>query len=76
MAQLFSLGDFTHIKNMKIIGSLLCIAAVGLIFGHIVGQKPDSAAHNIQDWAVIGVLLAIGIPLSQGKKKPKDTDKK
>jgi hypothetical protein len=47
-----------------------------LIFGKIVGQKPDTAAHKVQDWAVIGVLLAIEIPLPQGKKKPKDSDKK
>jgi hypothetical protein len=60
----------------KVIGSILCIVAILLIFGHIVGQKPDTAAQKIQDWAVIGVLLAIGIPLSTGKKKPEGTDKK
>jgi len=61
----------------RIIGSILCILAILLIFGKIVPQKPDTAAHKIQDWAVIGVLLAIGIPLSAAKKKnPEGTDKK
>jgi hypothetical protein len=60
----------------KAIGSILCVLAILLIFGKTVGQKADTTAHNIQDWAVIGVLLAIGVPLSQGKKKPKDSDKK
>jgi hypothetical protein len=60
---------------MKILGSILCIMAVLLMLGHIVDQKPETSAHKIQDWALIGVLLAIGLPLSQGKKKPKDTDK-
>ena len=53
----------------KVIGSILCIVAIFLIFGHIVGRKPDSTAHKVQDWALIGVLLAIGIPLSAAKKK-------
>jgi uncharacterized membrane protein YbjE (DUF340 family) len=60
----------------KVIGSILCIVAILLAFGHIVGQKSDTAAHNIQDWALIGVLLAIGVALSTGKKKPEGTDKK
>lgn len=60
---------------MKIIGSLLCIAAILLGFSLGFGQKPDTTEHKIQDWAVFGVLLVIGIALSQGKKKPKDTDK-
>lgn len=60
----------------KVFGSLLCIAAIGLMFNHIVGQKPDTAAHNAQDWALVGVLLAVGIPLSSGKKKSEETKEK
>ncbi len=61
----------------RVIGSILCILAIFLIFGEIVPQKPDTAAHKIQDWAVIGVLLAIGIPMSGGKKKKQEgTDEK
>ena len=46
------------------------------MFGHIVGQKSDTPDHKAQDWALIGVLLAVGIPLSSGKKKSEGTDKK
>jgi uncharacterized membrane protein YbjE (DUF340 family) len=60
----------------KVFGSLLCVAAIGLMFGHIVGQKSDTPAHNAQDWALIGVLLAVGIPLSSGKKKSEGTKEK
>jgi uncharacterized membrane protein YbjE (DUF340 family) len=60
----------------KVFGSLLCVVAIGLMFGHIVGQKSDTAAHNAQDWALVGVLLAVGIPLSSGKKKPKSNEEK
>jgi hypothetical protein len=63
--------------NMKrVIGSILCILAILLIFGEIVPHKPDTVTQKIQDWAAIGVLLAIGIPLSGGKKRnSEDTDK-
>jgi hypothetical protein len=60
----------------KFIGSILCIAAILLIFGNFVGQKRDNTAHKIQNWAVIGVLLAFGIPLSSGKKKSDGTERK
>jgi uncharacterized membrane protein YbjE (DUF340 family) len=60
---------------MKILGIILCIAAIGLAFGHVIGPKLDRA-KNIQEWALFAVLLAVGLRLSQGKKKPKDTDKK
>ena len=60
----------------KVIGSILCFVAIVLILSHIIGQKPDITEHKIQDWAVIGVLLAIGIPLSTVKKKPESTNKK
>ena len=66
-----------HTTNMKkVIGSILCLVAIVLILSLIVGQKPDTTEHKIQDWAVIGVLLAIGIQLSTAKKKPESTDKK
>ena len=60
----------------RVIGSILCFAAIMLIFVQIVGQKPESKSHKVQDWAVIGVLLAIGIALSTAKKKPEGTGKK
>ena len=60
---------------MKIFGIILCIAAIGLAFSHVTGPKLDTA-QNIQEWALVGVLLAVGLRLSQGKTKSKDTDKK
>ena len=66
------------IADMKrVLGSILCIVAILLIFGQIVPQpKPETTTQKIQDWAMIGVLLAIGIPLSSARKKTEDTDKK
>ena len=59
----------------KAIGSILCILAVLLILGTLVGQnKADTKAQKIQNWAAIGVLLAIGIPLSSGRGKRGETD--
>lgn len=70
---LLELTRSSTITNMKrVIGSILCILAILLMFGEIFPHKADTAAHKIQDWAVISVLLAIGIPLSGGKKKPED----
>lgn len=60
---------------MKILGIILCIIAVLLAVGLVSGPKLD-AQHQIQEWALFGVLLAVGLRLSQGKKKPKDTDEK
>jgi len=60
----------------RAIGSILCVVAILLVFGKIVRQKAGTTAQNVQDWAVIGVLLAIGIPLSQGKKEPTDSGDK
>jgi len=60
----------------KVIGSILCLAAIALAFGQIVARKPDTAEHKIQDWAAVGVLLAIGIALSSGKKKVESAEKK
>jgi uncharacterized membrane protein YbjE (DUF340 family) len=60
---------------MKIFAFILCIAAIGLAFGHATGPMLDPA-QSIQQWALFGVLLVVGLPLSQGKKKPADTDKK
>lgn len=62
------------IRNMKkAIGSILCIVAVFLIVGSIVGQEADTTEQKIQNWAFIGLLLAVGVPLSSGKK-PESTD--
>ena len=65
----------------KAIGTILCVLGILLIVVKVIpgGKKPgppEPRADQIQDWAVIGVLLAIGVPLSQGKKKPQDTEKK
>ena len=61
----------------RVIGSILCVAAILLIAGKIIPQKQaESTTEKIQDWAVISVLLAIGIPLSSAKKKPNGSDKK
>ena len=60
----------------KVIGNILCVVAALLILGKLIGQKPDMEVNNIQDWAVIGVLLAIGVALSSGKKKPAAVEKK
>jgi hypothetical protein len=61
---------------MKLFGILLCIMAIGGIVHQILSPAPDTTEHKLQDWALTGVLLAIGIPLSKGKKKPKDMNKK
>ena len=58
----------------KAIGSILCVVAILLVIGKIIPSKPETTAHKVQDWAVIGVLLAIGIPLSQAKKKSKESN--
>ena len=56
----------------KAIGSILCILAILRIVSLIIlPQKTDTTANRIQDWALVAVLLAIGIPLSA---KPQDSD--
>lgn len=60
----------------KGIGTVLCILAILQIASLIIVPKADTTAHRVQDWALVGVLLAVGIPLSQGKKKPTGTDNK
>jgi hypothetical protein len=55
----------------RIIGSILCIVAVLLILGNVIGQKPDTTAHKVQNYALIGVLLAVGIPLSRAGSNAK-----
>jgi uncharacterized membrane protein YbjE (DUF340 family) len=52
---------------MKIFAFILCIAAIGLAFGHATGPMLDPA-QSIQQWALFGVLLVVGLPLSQGTK--------
>jgi hypothetical protein len=60
----------------QIIGSIFCIIAILLIAGRILGQKADTPEHNAQDWAVIGVLLALGVAFSNKKKKSEGTEDK
>ncbi|MFA5206803.1 MAG: LPXTG cell wall anchor domain-containing protein [Lentisphaeria bacterium] len=55
----------------KVIGSVLCVVALTIGLGKIIGHKPDTAWHNAQDWALFGVLLTTGIALFHGKKKKK-----
>jgi hypothetical protein len=57
----------------KAIGSILCILAILRIMSlTVLPQKPDTTAHRVQDWALVAVLLAIGVPLSSAKK-PQDS---
>ena len=59
----------------RALGSLLCIVAIAQIVNLMIGPKVDTTAHRVQSWALVGVLLAIGIPLSAAKK-PQDSNKK
>jgi len=59
----------------KAIGSIICIVAILQIVSLMIGPKVDTTAHRVQRWALVGVLLAIGIPLSAAKK-PQDSNKK
>lgn len=59
----------------KAIGSILCILAVLRIVSlTALPQNADTASHQVQDWAFVAVLLAIGVALSAGKK-PQGSDK-
>jgi hypothetical protein len=61
----------------KAIGSILCIFAILRIVSlTILPRNPDTTAHRVQDWALVAVLLAIGVPLSAAKPKPKDSGNK
>jgi len=60
----------------RAIGSILCILAVLRIVTLIAGPAADTTAHRIQDWALVAVMLAIGIPLSLAKTKQADAEKK
>ena len=64
----------SHIMK-KAIGSILCILAILRIVSlTILPQKADTTSHRVQDWALVAVLLAIGVSLS-ATKKPQDSDK-
>jgi predicted Kef-type K+ transport protein len=52
----------------RAIGSILCFAAIMLIVGQTLKPTADTSAHKAQMWAVIGLMLAIGVPLSAAKK--------
>ena len=54
----------------RAIGSVLCILAMLRIVSLINGPPADTTAHRVQDWALVGVFLTIGIALSSVKKKP------
>jgi len=59
----------------KAIGTILCILAILRIVSlTILPQKPDTTSNRIQDWALVAVLLTIGISLS-ATKKPQDSGK-
>jgi hypothetical protein len=60
---------------MKIIGSILCLVAICLAVGIMTGPRLD-IWQNIAQWSIFGILLGVGLRLSQGKRKPKDTDEK
>ena len=60
---------------MKIIGSLLCIAGIISMLGPVALHSSEPLDQKIQDYALGGVLLAIGIPLSQGRLRRKEKDK-
>jgi len=56
----------------KAIGGILRISAILRIVSLIIlPQETDTTTNRIQDWALVAVLLAIGIPLSA---KPQDAD--
>ena len=57
-------------------GSVLCFIAIIRIYSLMIAPPPDTPAHRYQDWAVVGVILAIGVPLSMAKKKAVDSEKK
>ena len=56
----------------KIIGIILCVVAIMFIFGRAFDPKPEAIEAKIQDWALIAVLLMVGVALSHAKKKPED----
>jgi hypothetical protein len=60
---------------MKIAGSILCIIAIISAVGIVTGPKLD-IWQTIGQWSIFGILLGVGLRLSQGKKKPKSTDEK
>jgi hypothetical protein len=59
---------------MKIFGSILCIFALIFAVGIMTGPKLDMW-QNIAQWSLFAIVLGVGLRLSQGKKKPKDSDK-
>jgi hypothetical protein len=68
-------GPHRHIMK-KAVGIILCLLAILRILSlAIIPQKPATTAHRVQDWALVAVLLAIGIPLSAAKK-PQGSDEK
>jgi hypothetical protein len=60
----------------RTVGSILCVLAILQIISLAVSPKEETTAHLIQRWALVGVMLAMGIPLSAASKKPESSDKK
>jgi hypothetical protein len=58
---------FRH-RMKKTIGNILCILAAVRIASFFTMPQKDSQEHQIQDWALVGVLLAVGIGLSNSKE--------
>jgi hypothetical protein len=60
----------------KGIGSILCVLAILRILSlTVLPQKPDTTEHRVQDWALVAVLLTVGVALS-ASKKPQGSDMK
>ena len=55
----------------KTIGSILIILAVLRVASLYTTPKADSTEHQIQDWTLVGVVIAVGIGLSASKPMQK-----
>jgi hypothetical protein len=60
----------------KTIGAILCLLAVFVIAGTLVGWQSEPPRRKIQSGLLVAVLLTIGISLSTAKAKPSDIAKK
>jgi len=58
----------------RVIGGILCTAAVLLMIRFIAEHPGESISGRLQDWGLVMVLLLIGIPLSTSKKGKLKTD--
>jgi hypothetical protein len=60
----------------RVVGTILCILAILRIGSLVMASKPDTITNQVQDWALVAVLLTIGMALSSAKKKPDAVEKK